>query len=105
MLLVGILQISVQQFPANSTIMDLLVKSGRGGSRWKEELKPRLNLRPVNDPTCKLKMGDVLELTPAIPDKSLTTECMEKTQRMYDRELTESSTGPAISIVGWGSWP
>lgn len=110
MLLVGKLQMSVQEFPANSTIMDLLERSGRGSSRWtpygfplKEELRPRLNHQPVNDPMCKLKMGDVLELTPAIPDKSLT-EYREEIQRMYDRGLTVSSSGPAASsIVGWRS--
>ncbi|KAF3958646.1 hypothetical protein CMV_016473 [Castanea mollissima] len=103
-------KMSVQEFPANSTIMDLLERSGRGSSRWtpngfplKEELRPRLNHQPVNDPMCKLKMGDVLELTPAIPDKSLT-EYREEIQRMYDRGLTVSSTGPAASsIVGWRS--
>lgn len=103
-------KMSVQEFPANSTIMDLLERSGRGSSRWtpygfplKEELRPRLNHQPVNDPMCKLKMGDVLELTPAIPDKSLT-EYREEIQRMYDRGLTVSSSGPAASsIVGWRS--
>ncbi|KAK7823630.1 probable GTP diphosphokinase RSH2, chloroplastic [Quercus suber] len=100
-------KMSVQEFPANSTIMDLLERSGRGSSRWtpygfplKEELRPRLNHQPVNDPMCKLKMGDVLELTPAISDKSLT-EYREEIQRMYDRGLTVSSSGPAASsIVG-----
>jgi GTP pyrophosphokinase len=88
------LQMSVQEFPANSTIIDLLERSGRGSSRWalygfplKEELRPRLNHQPVSDPTCKLKMGDVVELTPAISDKSLT-EYREEIQRMYNRELT-----------------
>ncbi|XP_030969464.1 probable GTP diphosphokinase RSH2, chloroplastic [Quercus lobata] len=103
-------KMSVQEFPANSTIMDLLERSGRGSLRWtpygfplKEELRPRLNHQPVNDPMCKLKMGDVLELTPAIPDKSLT-EYREEIQRMYDRGLTVSSSGPAASsIVGWRS--
>ncbi|KAL0354471.1 UNVERIFIED_CONTAM: putative GTP diphosphokinase RSH2, chloroplastic [Sesamum radiatum] len=65
-------KMSVQEFPANSSIMDLLETAGRGSSRWtsyrfpvKEELRPRLNHEPVSDPTCKLKMGDVVELTPA----------------------------------------
>ncbi|GMI82169.1 RELA/SPOT homolog 3, RELA/SPOT HOMOLOG 3 [Hibiscus trionum] len=66
---------SVQEFPANSTMMDLLERAGMGNSIWsplgfpvKEELRPRLNREPVSDPTCRLKMGDVVELTPAIPD-------------------------------------
>uniref|UniRef100_A0A2N9I6L1 GTP diphosphokinase n=1 Tax=Fagus sylvatica TaxID=28930 RepID=A0A2N9I6L1_FAGSY len=103
-------KMSVQEFPSNSTVIDLLERAGRGSSRWtpygfplKEELRPRLNHQPVNDPMCKLKMGDVVELTPAIPDKSLT-EYREEIQRMYDRGLTVSSTGPAASsMVGWRS--
>ncbi|XP_012068876.2 probable GTP diphosphokinase RSH2, chloroplastic [Jatropha curcas] len=100
-------KMSVQEFPANSTVMDLLQRAGRGSSRWspyrfpvKEELRPRLNHKPLNDPTCKLKMGDVVELTPAIPDKSLT-ECREEFQRMYDRGLTTvSSTAAASGVAG-----
>ncbi|XP_058108607.1 probable GTP diphosphokinase RSH2, chloroplastic isoform X2 [Magnolia sinica] len=90
-------KMSVQEFPENSTMMDLLERVGRGSSRWspyrfpvKEELRPRLNHEPVSDPAQKLKMGDVVELTPAIPDKSLT-EYREEIQRMYDRGLTVSS--------------
>lgn len=101
---------SVHEFPANSTITDLLERAGRGGSRWtpysfplKEELRPRLNNEPVSDPTCKLEMGDMVELTPAIPNKSLT-EYREEIQRMYDGGLTVSSTGlAASSTVGWRS--
>lgn len=101
------LQMSVQEFPANSTIMNVLETSGRGSCRWtpygfpvKEELRPRLNREPVSDPMCKLKMGDVVELTPSISDKSLT-EYREEIQRMYERGLTvsSSSTGPAASSV------
>ncbi|XP_041000764.1 probable GTP diphosphokinase RSH2, chloroplastic [Juglans microcarpa x Juglans regia] len=103
-------KMSVHEFPANSTIMDLLERAGRGGSRWtpygfplKEELRPRLNNEPVSDPTCKLEMGDMVELTPAIPNKSLT-EYREEIQRMYDGGLTVSSTGLAASSrVGWRS--
>ncbi|RVW52200.1 putative GTP diphosphokinase RSH3, chloroplastic [Vitis vinifera] len=50
-------KMSVQECPANSTIMDLLERTGRGSSRWtpygfpiKEELRPRLNHEAVNDP-------------------------------------------------------
>ncbi|KHG09487.1 putative guanosine-3',5'-bis (diphosphate) 3'-pyrophosphohydrolase [Gossypium arboreum] len=96
-------KMSVQEFPANSTMMDLLERAGRGNSRWspygfpvKEELRPRLNHEPVSDATCGLKMGDVVELTPAIPDKSLT-EYREEIQRMYNRGLSVSSTGPPAS--------
>ncbi|KAJ4958090.1 hypothetical protein NE237_025201 [Protea cynaroides] len=94
-------KMSVQEFPANSTMMDLMERVGRVNSRWypywfsvKEELRPRLNHEPVSEPTRKLKMGDVVELTPAIPDKSLT-EYREEIQRMYDRDSNMS-----VSSIG-----
>lgn len=100
------LQMSVQEFPANSSVMDLLETAGRGSSRWtsyrfpvKEELRPRLNHKPISDPTCKLKMGDVVELTPAIPDKSLTVY-REEIQRMYDRDPAPLAAG---SMAGFRS--
>lgn len=71
--------------------MDLLETAGREVPRWasyrfpvKEELRATLNHVAVSDPSCKLKMGDVVELTPAIPNKSLT-QYREEIQRMYDR--------------------
>ena len=97
------IQMSVQEFPANSTLRNLLERAGRGSSKWtpyrfplKEELRPRLNHEPVNDPKIKLKMGDVVELTPNIPDKSLT-EYREEIQRMYNKGPTVSSMVPAAS--------
>lgn len=82
---------SVQELPANSSVMDLLERAGGGSCRWssfgfsmKEELRPRLNHEAVSNPSCKLKMGDVVELTPAIPDKSLPVY-REEIQRMYDK--------------------
>ncbi|CAL5195756.1 unnamed protein product [Lathyrus oleraceus] len=101
-------KMSVQEFCANSTVLDLLERAGRASCRLttyrfplKEELRPRLNHKPVSDPNCKLKMGDVVELTPAIPDKYLT-EYREEIQRMYDRGLTVSKMGTttASSMVG-----
>lgn len=101
---VSAVQMSVQEFPANSTVKDLLERAGRGSSRWtpygfplKEELRPRLNHEPVSDPNCKLRMGDVIELTPAIPHKSLT-EYIEEIQRMYDRGV--SPLPAANAVVG-----
>nr|KJB57044.1 hypothetical protein B456_009G146300 [Gossypium raimondii] len=98
-------KMSVQEFPADSTMMDLLERAGLGNSRRspfgftvKEELRPRLNHEPVNDPTCRLKMGDVVELTPAIPDKSLT-EYREEIQRMYNSGLPVSSAGTSASSM------
>ena len=105
-------QMTVQEFPASSTVSDLLSRAGPGSSRWsmysmpaKEELRPRLNQTPVSDLKCKLKMGDVVELTPAIPDESLP-EYREEIQRMYDRGLAFSRpqrTAAAGTMVGWGS--
>lgn len=105
-------KMSVKEFPMNSTMMDLLEMTGHGSPHWKsygvpmkEELRPRLNHHPVSDPTCKLKMGDVIELTPAIPDKSLV-EYREEIQRMYNRGPTVSTSAPAAtstSVVGWRS--
>ncbi|XP_010465284.1 PREDICTED: probable GTP diphosphokinase RSH2, chloroplastic isoform X1 [Camelina sativa] len=99
-------KMSVQEFPASSTVSDLLSRAGPGSSRWsmygipaKEELRPRLNQRPVSDLKWKLKMGDVVELTPPIPDESLT-EYREEIQRMYDRGLAFSRPG---TMDGWGS--
>ncbi|KAK8581107.1 hypothetical protein V6N13_144148 [Hibiscus sabdariffa] len=93
------LQMSAQEFPANLTMMDLQESAGQGYSIWsplgfpaKEELRPRLNRDPVCDPTCRLKMGDVVELTPAIPDKYFT-EYREEIQRMYNRGLPVSIAG------------
>ncbi|XP_026658498.1 probable GTP diphosphokinase RSH2, chloroplastic isoform X2 [Phoenix dactylifera] len=92
-------KMSVHEFPTNSTVKDLMVRVGRASQRWptygfavKEDLRPRLNHEPVSDPTQKLRMGDVVELSPAIPDKSLT-ECREEIQRMYDRDFTVTSQG------------
>ncbi|KAK6911854.1 hypothetical protein RJ641_023947 [Dillenia turbinata] len=103
-------KMSVQEFPVNSTVRDLLERAGRGSSRWtpygfplKEELRPRLNQEPVSDASRSLKMGDVVELTPALPDKSLI-EYREEIQRMYDRGLSVSAIGSALpSRVGWRS--
>jgi len=99
------IQMSVQEFPANATMIDLLERAGRGSTRWahyrfpvKEELRPRLNQEPVSDPKCKLKMGDVVELTPPIPDTSLI-EYREEIQRMYERGFTVATPQPA----GWMS--
>lgn len=89
---------SVQELPANSTVMDLLERTGLGSTRWssysfprKEELRPTLNQEPISDPTCKLKMGDIMELTPALLKKSLT-EYREEIQRMYNRGLAVAAS-------------
>ncbi|XP_020587356.1 probable GTP diphosphokinase RSH2, chloroplastic [Phalaenopsis equestris] len=90
-------KMSVQEFTPNSTVMDLLERAGRWNQRdqpysfaLKEELRPRLNRKPVNDPSQKLRMGDVAELTPSIPDKSLK-EYRKELKRMYDHGLSISA--------------
>ena len=92
---------SVEEFPANSTVRNLLERTGR--ARWspygipvKKDLRPRLNHVPLNDLNCQLKMGDVVELTPTIPDKSLPVY-REEIQRMYDRGLSVSSMAAATT--------
>ncbi|GKD14577.1 probable GTP diphosphokinase RSH2, chloroplastic, partial [Tanacetum coccineum] len=105
-------KMTVQEFPANSTVKDVLNIAGHGSSlryspygfSLKQELRPRLNLEPVSDPGCKVKMGDVIELTPRIPDKSLT-EYREEIQRMYDRghSVPNSSRNQTAgsTVIGW----
>lgn len=41
----------------------------------KEEWRPRLNHEPANDPNQKPRVGDVVKVSPAIPDESLTEYC------------------------------
>ncbi|XP_071686115.1 probable GTP diphosphokinase RSH2, chloroplastic [Rutidosis leptorrhynchoides] len=103
-------KMSVQEFPANSTVKDVVNKAGgEGNSRYspygysvKEELRPRVNHEAVRDVNYKLKMGDVVELTPRIPDKSLT-EYREEIQRMYDRGVSvTNSSRKQTAGVGWG---
>ncbi|CAH9098809.1 unnamed protein product [Cuscuta epithymum] len=97
-------KMSVQEFAANSTVMDLLEKAVRGCGRWmmpygfpvKEELRPRLNHKPITDPTCKLRMGDVIELTPSISHKSLI-EYRDEIKRMYDRGPNVATSGSTMA--------
>nr|CAB3453522.1 unnamed protein product [Digitaria exilis] len=96
-------KMSVQEFPANSTVMDLMDRVGANSPRWspysipmKEDLRPRVNHEPISDLDRKLSMGDVVELTPALPHKSLSGY-REEIQRMYDRG------GFAFSTRGGGS--
>ncbi|CAN6182450.1 unnamed protein product [Urochloa humidicola] len=84
-------KMSVQEFPANSTVMDLMDRVGANSPKWspysipmKEDLRPRVNHEPISDLNRKLSMGDVVELTPALPHKSLSGY-REEIQRMYDR--------------------
>ncbi|XP_074564555.1 putative GTP diphosphokinase RSH2, chloroplastic isoform X2 [Curcuma longa] len=89
-------KMSVLEFPAESTLLDLMVRVGGGGSRgspcsssMKFDLRPRVNHEMMTDPSQKLKMGDVVELRPTLLNKSLT-KYREEIQRMYEQELTLS---------------
>lgn len=84
-------KMSVQELPANATVKDVMNVAGSRFISVKEELRPRVNHEPVRDLGCRLKMGDVVELTPRIPDKSLT-EYREEIQRMYDRGLSVTNS-------------
>eukprot|EP01018_Ginkgo_biloba_P007990 Gb_01654 [translate_table: standard] len=84
-------KMTVQELPPHSTVRDLLEKMSNDNSPFtsygvpiKEELRPRLNHETVSEPNQKLKMGDLVELTPSIPDKSLT-EYREEIRRMYGK--------------------
>lgn len=88
---------SVHEFPAESTVFNLMERVGEVSTRGspcnfpvKLDLRPRLNHEPVMDPNQKLKMGDVVELKPTLPDKSLTVY-REEIQRMYERGLSLSN--------------
>ncbi|XP_042399961.1 probable GTP diphosphokinase RSH3, chloroplastic [Zingiber officinale] len=85
-------KMSVLEFPAESTLFDLMERVG-GAFSMKSDLRPRVNGQPAaTDLNQKLKMGDVVELTPTLPTKSLT-KCREEIQRMYEQGLTLSSRG------------
>lgn len=99
-------QMSVRELPAHSTAMDLLKSSGSTGAcskRWnqhgdfpvKEEMRPRLNRQPLADPTRKLRMGDMVELNPTLPDRALT-EYREEIRRMYDKGVAAATTTATV---------
>jgi GTP pyrophosphokinase len=83
--------------------MDLMDRISANSSRWspyripmKKDMRPRVNHEAINDPNRKLSMGDVVELTPALPRKSLSGY-REEIPRMYDRG------GFALATRGGGS--
>ncbi|KAL9267055.1 putative GTP diphosphokinase RSH2, chloroplastic [Drosera capensis] len=92
-------KMSVQEFPKDSTMMDLLERVGLGGlwrtthgHPFKTELRPRLNHKPIGDTSAKLRMGDVIELSPAISEESLVAY-VEVIQRMYNAGHTPAAVG------------
>lgn len=85
-------KMTVQELAPNSTVKSLLEKMGSDtlpftsyGATIKEELRPKLNHETVCDLNKNLKTGDLVELSPSIPDKSLI-ECREEMKRLFNKE-------------------
>ena len=72
---------SVQEFQANSTVMPL---KDRDRTNTQRRSPYRITMKADLRTNRKLRMGDVVELTPALPRESLTNY-REEIQRMYDR--------------------
>lgn len=85
----------VQELPGGSTVADLLHKrsiedsfAATGGVAFYEELRPRVNHKMVDDIQQTLKMGDLVEMTPLIPNDSLI-EYRNRIKRMFGDTVTE----------------
>ncbi|KAI5081841.1 hypothetical protein GOP47_0001584 [Adiantum capillus-veneris] len=79
----------VQELPGSSTVADLLERTTKEdalvatvGGFW-EEARPKVNHKNVEDIQQELKMGDLVELQPSVPGKSLN-EYREKLRRMFE---------------------
>ncbi|KAF0908166.1 hypothetical protein E2562_022966 [Oryza meyeriana var. granulata] len=77
-------KMSVQEFPQNSTILDLLKRA----SSYDMQLRLRLNCHVVHNLNQELKMGDVVELIPSTPCKP--GGYAREFHQMYDNRLTVS---------------
>lgn len=96
-------KMTVQELPPNSTVKDLLDKIAYGSSPFtsyglpiQEDLRPRVNHKTVSDPCQKLKMGDLVELTPSIPHTSLT-EYRKEISRMFGKaDECQDETGHTL---------
>uniref|UniRef100_A0A0D6QVV6 GTP diphosphokinase n=1 Tax=Araucaria cunninghamii TaxID=56994 RepID=A0A0D6QVV6_ARACU len=103
-------KMTVHELPPNSTVKQLLNKMSCTSSPFmsygvttKEELRPKVNHETVSDPNQKLKMGDLVELTPSISDTSLT-EYREEIRRMYGKadeckDETGHSSGKSSQVA------
>lgn len=85
----------VQELPGGSTVADLLYKrvvddsfAATCGIAFCEELRPSVNHKVVDNIQQVLKMGDLVEMTPLIPDESLV-EYREKIKRMFGNTVKE----------------
>lgn len=76
-------KMTVQEQPPNITVKQLLDELNYEAP-IKEELRPRVNQKTVSNLNQKLKMGDLVELTPSISDTSLI-EYREKMRRLYKK--------------------
>lgn len=88
-------KMTVQELPGGSTVADLLHRrvmedsfAATCGVAFCEELRPRVNHKTVDDIQQILKMGDLVEMTPLIPDDSLI-EYRNRIKRMFEDTITQ----------------
>lgn len=93
----------VQELPGNSSVADLLERTSKEdalvatvGGFW-EEARPKVNHKEIEDIQQKLQMGDLVELQPSVPGKSLN-EFREKLRRMFnDCSIEDLKSRPRLS--------
>eukprot|EP00250_Pteridium_aquilinum_P007630 c17304_g1_i1 orf=230-2401(-) len=85
----------VQELSGGSTVADLLHKrstedsfAATCGVAFCEELRPRVNYKMVDDIQQILKMGDLVEMTPLIPNDSLI-EYRNRLKRIFGDTVTQ----------------
>lgn len=83
-------KMTVQEMPGGSTIADLLQRSANEGSLvatpgigFGEELRPKVNHKVIKDINQRLKMGDLIDMTPCIQRKCLN-EYREQLKRLFE---------------------
>lgn len=79
---------SVQEFPQNSTVLDLLKRT----SSYDMQLRLRLNCHVVHNLNQELKMGDVVELIPLAQCNPGAGGYAREFHQMYDHRLTVSQS-------------
>ncbi|MCO5587304.1 hypothetical protein L7F22_041252 [Adiantum nelumboides] len=85
----------VQELPGGSTVADLLQRratedsfAATCGMAFYEELRPKVNHKVIDSIQQVLKMGDLVEMTSSIPNKSLI-EYRNTIKRMFGDTVTE----------------
>ncbi|XP_015644642.1 probable GTP diphosphokinase RSH3, chloroplastic [Oryza sativa Japonica Group] len=81
-------KMSVQEFPQNSTVLDLLKRT----SSYDMQLRLRLNCHVVHNLNQELKMGDVVELIPLAQCNPGAGGYAREFHQMYDHRLTVSQS-------------